>query len=218
MTPAESKPSGWSSSAWNSSCSAIYGFDGEEHEYSFVTGTEQVVESMKSQYTIVVPNLVVPNGMYFAGWYNNAEFEGDPVPSPYYSAEKTTLYAKWITEEEFLAQFAGTSFDFAIEIAPGETLPVVIDEGGERVYFVFHCTESGTYTFVSNKGSGESTDTYGHMYNAGQSQISYNDDGNGSSQFKIEYNCEAGVTYYFAARLYSSWYTGEFTVTLTQVA
>ena len=219
VTAIAEKPYDWSSSAWASGTSVIYGFNGAEIEYEFVTGTDEVVENVTSMYTIALPQLTTPDGMVFMGWYDNAAFEGSPVTAPYYSAEKTTLYAKWMTEAGYLVWLlGGTNFEYAYEIAPGATLPVVIDESGEYVYFVFTATESGTYTFVSNKGSGGSTDTYGHMYDADGNQIASNDDGNGSSQFKITYTCEEGVTYYFAARLYSSWYTGQFTVTLTKTA
>ena len=35
-------------------------------------------------------------GHIFGGWFDNAELSGDMILTPYYDAEKTTLYAKWI--------------------------------------------------------------------------------------------------------------------------
>lgn len=212
----EAKGAEWSSS-WNGSCQVIYGWDGAEHTYVFNTNGGDALESITSSYTVALPTPTF-SGMVFMGWYEDEACEGTVISGAYYNkAESTTLYAKWMTEEEYQIWLnAGTSFKWAIEIAPGETLSVVIDEGGERVYFVFTPTESGSYSFYSIKGSGQSTDTYGHMYNDSQEQITTDDDGAGSSQFKITYECEAGKTYYFVARLYSGYYTGQFTVALVK--
>jgi uncharacterized repeat protein (TIGR02543 family) len=156
--------------------------------------------------------------MVFMGWYDNAAFEGTPVTAPYYSAEKTTLYAKWMTEADYLVWLlGGTSFEYAYEIAPGEMLPAIVDEGGEYVYFVFTATEDGTYTFKGARDEDYGrTDTYGYAYNSDRSQIASNDDGAGDGQCLLTVTATAGETYYFAVRLYSSYGTGSFYVTLVE--
>jgi len=88
---------------------------------------------------------------------------------------------------------------------------VTIDTAGERVYFKFVPTETRSYT-ISSQGS---SDTYGHLYNASQSQLTYNDQGGNNSNFRITYTLTAGETYYIAARLYYSTKTGSFTISIT---
>ena len=142
------------------------------------------------------------------GWYDNSEFTGNPVSNPYYSATTHTLYAKWMTEEEYATCCDGTSFEKAYIMTTGQTLDAIIDTAGEYVYFVFTATESKTYTFQSNG----SYDTYGYLYNSSQSQISSNDDSGDGNNFLISRSMSAGETVYIGVRMYSSSNTGTFTV------
>lgn len=210
VTPIESKPYGWSSSAWSSSTLVIYGYSGAENTYTFVTNCDQTVADVITALTVAMPELAPIDGMYFCGWYDNAEFSGSAISGNYYSATKTTLYAKWLTQEQYeMEVLAGTSFEYAINLAPGSTYNVIIDEGGERVYFAFTATEAGSYTFYGN-GSG---DTYGHMYSdANGSDETKNDDDGPGSHFQFWFDLEAGETVYFAVRYYSSGIEGSFEV------
>lgn len=208
VTALESKPYDWSSSAWPGTTLAIYGFDGEEHTYSFVTNNGQSLDDVTTDMTVELPELTAPAGMYFGGWYDNEALEGDAISGLYYSKDKTTLYARWMTEEEFLAQFAGTSFAYAIEMTTGSSYTVNITEGGQRVYYKFTATEAGSYTFYGD-GSG---DTYGHMYDAPDNQIDYSDDDGPGSHFQFWFDLDAGETVYFAVRYWSSSNTGTFQV------
>ena len=206
---ATSKPSGWNSD-WNyPNRPVVWGYTGEEYTYNFVTNGGEEIESVTADRTFALPT-PAREGWYFDGWYDNAELYGNPVSSPYYSKTAHTLYAKWMTEEEYLASLDGSSFEKAYIITSGESLPAVIDTAGEYVYFVFTATESKTYTFQSNG----SYDTYGYLYNSSQSQITYNDDGVGSN-FKITHSMSAGETVYLKVKLYSSSSTGTFTVTVS---
>lgn len=38
----------------------------------------------------------IREGYWFSGWYDNPECTGTAITAPYYNAEKTTLYAKWM--------------------------------------------------------------------------------------------------------------------------
>ena len=153
----------------------------------------------------------IKDGWYFGGWYDNAEFSGNPVSSPYYSKTAHTLYAKWMTEEEYQEFILkGTSFEYAYDITSGESLPAVIDTAGEYVYFKFTATEAKTYTFQSSG----SYDTYGYLYNASHSQLSSNDDDGDGSNFKITRSMSAGEVVYLKVKLYSSSDTGTFTVSV----
>jgi hypothetical protein len=133
---------------------------------------------------------------------------GTPVQSPYYNSGNCTLYAKWLTEEEALHD--GSSFDRAIFADVG-TYSVVIDVEGEYVYLQFTATESRYYTIYSNGDY----DTYGYLYDVSQNFLQSNDDGAGNRQFQLEYFLTAGETYYVAARMYSSYMTGSFSVTIS---
>lgn len=59
---------------------------------------------------------------------NNEAFEGEAVFAPYYSKDKTTLYAKWLTEEEWLASLDGTSFEKAFIAESGKTYDVNVQQ------------------------------------------------------------------------------------------
>ena len=133
-----------------------------------------------------------------------AEFTGKALTSPYYGKPNTTLYAKWITQSEYLN--AGTSFKYAIEVGCG-THDVIIDTKGESVYYKFTPTESRSYTINS---SGD-YDTYGYLYNSSQNKLSENDDRtDNNDNFKITYTLTAGQTYYIVVKLYNTTITGNF--------
>jgi uncharacterized repeat protein (TIGR02543 family) len=208
---AASKPSGWNSS-WNSSNRpVVWGYTGEEYTYNFVTNGGEKIESVTTDRPFVLPTLTRA-GHHFMGWYDNAEFSGNPVSSPYSSKTAHTLYAKWMTEDEYQEFILkGTSFEYAYDITSGDSLPAVIDTAGEYVYFKFTATESKTYTFQSSG----SYDTYGYLYNSSQSQLSSNDDGAGNGNFKITRSMSAGETVYLKVKLYSSSSIGTFTVTVS---
>jgi len=207
---AASKQSGWDSS-WNSSNRpVVWGYTGEEYSYNFVTNGGGEIESVTTDRAFTLPT-PIKDGWYFGGWYDNAEFSGNPVSSPYYSKTAHTLYAKWMTEEEYLASLDGSSFEKAYIITSGESLPAVIDTAGEYVYFKFTATEAKTYTFQSSG----SYDTYGYLYNVSQSQLSSNDDDGDGNNFKITRSMSAGEVAYIAVRMYSSSNTGTLTVTVS---
>ena len=72
----------------------IYNSDGIERTYSFVTNCEQTVDSQTAYNLSELPELK-RDGYALLGWYDNAQFEGDAITAPYFSKDKTTLYAKW---------------------------------------------------------------------------------------------------------------------------
>ena len=185
------------------SAKRVYNYDGVEREYAFITNCEQTVDTITAKYLDRLP--VIEREGYHLLWYDNAEFSGSPVAAPYCSTDKTTLYAKWLTEDEWLA---GSSFERAFIAESGKSYSVNIASGGQIVYFAFTATESKSYTIQSTGSS----DTYATLYNASQSSLTTNDDGGSGSNFKITYTMTAGNTYYIAVKLYSSSSTGTFTV------
>ena len=72
----------------------IYNSDGIERTYSFVTNCEQTVDSQTAYNLSKLPELK-RDGYALLGWYDNAQLEGDAITAPYFSKDKTTLYAKW---------------------------------------------------------------------------------------------------------------------------
>ena len=189
------------------SATRIYNSDGIERTYSFVTNCEQSVDSVTATYLTSLPTLT-RDGYHFCGWYDNETFEGKAVCAPYCSKDKTTLYAKWLTEEEWSLLPDGTSFEKAFIAESGQTYDVTITTGGQTVYFAFTPTTSGSFT-IQSTGSG---DTYGTLYSSTKSSLTTNDDGGEGSNFKITYTMTAGTTYYVAVKFYGSSTTGTFKV------
>ena len=188
----------------------VYNYDGVERTYSFVTNCEQSVDSVTATYLSTLPT-VAKEGHHFCGWYDNVEFAGNSIAAPYCSKDKTTLYAKWLTEEEWLALLDGTSFEKAYIAESGKTYDVNVTTGGQIVYFAFNPTTSGSFT-IQSIGSG---DTYGTLYSASQSSLTTDDDGGDGNNFKITYTMTVGTTYYVAVKFYGSSTTGTFKVSFS---
>lgn len=208
-------PSTWDSYWNNDSCQTIFGWSGEDVTYSFVTELGGPVESMTSKYAITLPVLENQSDLFFAGWYNNPEFSGSAVSGSYYNAEKTTLYARWMTEEELLG---GTDAAHAFELNQDTPTTVTVDTKGERIYLKFTITEAGTYYLWSTSDLG--LDTYALLYDENMSQIGYGFDGYWDysewNNFGIQQSFEAG-TYYIVVNIYdyASIETGSFNVNLS---
>ncbi len=212
-------PSVWGT-YWNYDyCPTICGFDNQEHTYEFVTALGTAPESLTSKYTVAIPVLENVGEMFFAGWYDNAEFTGAPISGSYYSKDKTTLYARWMTEEELLG---GTDFEHAFELQLDTPVTVVIDVVGEKVYFKIVVAESGKYHFHAISTT---EDSYAFLYDASGKEITYGDydyiDGcSNYNGFGISYQLEAGQTYYLAACYYPyySSYTGSFEISMKKLS
>ena len=192
------------------SASIVYNYDGVERTYSFVTNCDQSVDPIIATYLSSLPTLT-RDGYHFCGWYDNEAFEGEAFSAPYCSKDKTMLYAKWLTEEEWLAALDGTSFEFAYIAESGQTYDVTITTGGQIVYFAFTPTTSGSFT-IQSIGSG---DTYGTLYSSTKSSLTTNDDDGDERNFKITYTMTAGTTYYVAVKFYGSSTTGTFKVSFS---
>ena len=197
-----------SDNGYLTSATKIYNYDDIIRNYSFVTNCEQTIEPISAKYIETLP-VITRNDYYFGGWYDNAELNGTPINAPYYSKEKTTLYAKWWTEEEWNELHNGTSFDKAFIAESGKSYIVNITSGEQVVYFAFTATESKSYTIQSTG----SCDTYGTLYSSSKSSLSTDDDSGSGSNFSITYSMSAGNTYYVAVNFfYGSSTTGSFTV------
>lgn len=149
------------------------------------------VEEPFATYTVEVNDVVTrPNtfsrpGYTFDGWN-----EVIPERMP---AENLSFTAKWKENR----------------ISLGEVKTVEI-KSNQLTYLKFTPEVSGNYSFTSISSS----DTYGYLYDSNMNQLAANDDGGSGSNFKINYYMNAGTTYIFGVRYYSSSNSGGFDVTL----
>ena len=141
------QPAQWDTYWVTAGCQMVWGYDGAERTYTFKTNGGKAIEPIKSQYAVALP-IPVREGYVFMGWYDNSKFQGEALPNVYYSVNKTTVYAKWMTQAEFDA-LVGTNFGNAIEVAIGQPITIEIDEAGEYVYLVFNNTGSTAYGYIS---------------------------------------------------------------------
>ena len=110
--------------------------------------------------------------------------------------------------QTFAAEDTGAVADGdELTISAGETKTVEITEGGQNVDFKFTPTESRRYVFYSTG----SNDTYGYLLDENKYELTHNDDST-DRNFRIEYDCEAGSTYYIRVRFYNSGTTGSFSL------
>ena len=204
------QPSGWNS-YWNpSNRPVVWGYNGQEYTYTFVTNCDIVIEPIISTSIIQLPSIVQEN-LYFWGWYLEEDFSG----KQYWPGQK--VYGRELTGVTFYARWEETSFEDGLTFETAYTMqlntlyPVSLNATTQYMYFKFTPTATRTYYFQSYV-SNTQYDTYGHLYNSSKTQLAASDDDAGNRQFKISYSLTAGTLYYFAARMYSTGSTGQFNV------
>ena len=141
------QPSAWNAN-WTDCKNIVWGYDGAEHTYTFNTNGADAIAPIVSSLPVELP-APTKEGFVFGGWFDNAEMTGKKVSSPYYNSGNVTLYAKWMTEEEFNAT-NGTSFETAIEISIGDTVTVTFTEPGQKIYFVVRVDQISHGELFSN--------------------------------------------------------------------
>ena len=110
----------------------------------------------------------------------------------------------------FVPYGADSSLDYAItftekldynggDIANDVSFTQYVSEG-ETVSFTITPTQDSNWVFTSRSDM----DTYGYLYDEDGNELAYNDDGGQWSNFLITYTLEAGKTYTFSVRWYSS--------------
>ena len=210
----EEKPDGWKSN-WNfeyytyDEFPVIWGSTGEEYTYTFESNQGTSFESITSSVKIELP-VPTREEFDFAGWYDNEEFTGSPVTSPYYSATKHTLYAKWTPEK------AGASLKNPIIMEQEVAYTVDVTKEGQWVYFSFTPETSGNYAFAVTSRA----PIAGDLYDSSNTKDALEYYRNWMSEdCYISHDLTAGSTYYLTVRLYddeySEYYTGSVTVTVT---
>lgn len=97
-------------------------------------------------------------------------------------------------------------------LSAGETKTTVIGNSGEKFTYKITPSKSGYYAFWS-QGSG---DTIATLFDSQMTELTYDDDGGESSNFRITRELEAGETYYLQTRFYNS-ATGSFPVAMAEI-
>lgn len=144
-------PSSWDVS-WSGIHTVVQDYSGNDITYTFVTGDGEYVAPVTSKFMIALPT-PVRAGYIFDGWYDNAEFSGDAVSANYYSTSKTTLYAKFLTESEYIEQYLrGQSMEYAYEVESGSTYGVNIKVAKDQNYYVI-TVEKGEKWHIQTVGS-----------------------------------------------------------------
>ena len=205
---AENQPGEWHFNWNDDERPVIWGYTGENYIYTFDTNGGNEIENIISNLPIILP-IPMKSGYYFGGWYDNAELIGQSISDTYYVKANATLYAKWLTENEYLEQIKmGTSFEYAIPVECG-IYPVVIDQAGETIYFEFTPHENKSYYIHSLNP----VDMYGKLYDSDQKLIRSNN-GNGLGGFNITHSLIADTTYYITVNLQSKEETGRFKIAI----
>lgn len=105
----------------------------------------------------------------------------------------------------------GNSFENASALTLNTPVEVNVAFATEKRYFTYTPSSTGFYSFESSAIS--SGDPYGSLYNFDQYRIAYNDDYNGTRNFKITYHLISGIKYYFTASCFSNG-TGSYNIKL----
>ena len=147
------------------------------------------------------------------------------------SVEGNAKYTVWLDADVLYAvrtySYEETPVEILAEkttldpIDAGMTRDIEITQGGDVVYLEFTPDTGAVYVLeafdnlTGDEEGGEYLDNYASLYQAGSTQeLTSDDDSAGNGNFRLYYEVEAGQTYYFAVRMYSSEVTGAFQVRL----
>ena len=203
----KSAPTSWSS-GWSGKVSVVYGYTGEDITYTLISDGK--TETVISDKIVELPEPTL-DGYVFLGWYDNAELSGSAVSEKYYSSEKTTLYARFMSEEEYINDYLnGQSMEFAYDIESGMTYSVKIKNAKDQNYFTLTVDKGDVWNITTIASTGD------HKI------WIYDEDGNQILTYDKNYRenvnhtfGEAG-TYYIGIGFRGSKATGEFEVSFTK--
>ena len=142
-------------------------------------------------------NAFTRSGYTFLGWSTS-------------STATSATYTNGQTVTNLTSTDGGIITLYAVWKSSGVSLSVntsnnaTISMGGEKKYYTFTPSESGTYVIYSTG----SDDTKVYLYNSSGTEITYDDDGGMNYNFRLQYNLIAGTTYRFAVGYYDSSKTG----------
>ena len=172
---------------------------GDKPEYVTVSfdlnGADGSIESQQVNDVngLVYPELPERENYLFGGWYEDSSCTGDPYDFTQELTGDLLLCAKWLSAD-----------NIENVITAGEEKAIYIN-GTTLVYYPFVPLVSGLVTIETSS----SLDTYGTLYSATKSQLTYNDDGPSNRNFQFTYNVIAGCLYYIGVRGYGSGNIGD---------
>ena len=143
---ADARPSGWSE-WWAQNIDVVWGWKLELYTYTFELNGGQLSSNTVTSGTPINLPTPVKSGMKFIGWYDNPSFTGSPINDVYYSSTNHTLYARWMTIDEYnIARQDPKTPELAYELIGTHT--VSINYGFESAYFKVTPTVDSTYIFT----------------------------------------------------------------------
>ncbi len=169
--------------------------EGSSYAISFnlngVSGTAPQTQIIDVNNALVFPTIPTHSEYLFAGWYENPECEGDAFDFSATVTANKTLYAKWVTHSANAGAFTSNY-----------TCSVVVNSrnNSSKTYFAYAAPADGTIIVYSSS----SWDTYCYLLDSNKTQLTYDDDGGDSTNFRISYNVTAGNVYYIVPCGYSS--------------
>ena len=207
-------PARWSE-RWHCGKLAIGGYTGENITYNFVTGDGTAVSPITSDGLIVLPETTLESHV-FMGWYDDPELEGEAIRGSYYSAQRRTLYAYFITLDEYVELYLrGRSMEYAYETEYGNTYGVDIRSAGERIYYAVTALAGDTVTIRTPKGMGyHKIWIYDEQGNELLSYYSVSSDA--SYEINYSYTFVKGGRYYIGVGYRDAKRVGDFEVTFVK--
>jgi uncharacterized repeat protein (TIGR02543 family) len=194
---AASMPSGWAS-GWNNDRPIVWGYDESSYKvptYTFVTNGGSAVAS-QTTLEITEEPICTRAGYALCGWYTDANFAGEPVSFPYYSASATKLYAKWMPEDEY---YNGSTLERGYRVNAGSPNTMQFVETNQNMYYCFIPKNSASYTISTTKDSDISC--YCYLYDSEGNQLK-SDSNTYAGQIEITYNFVAGQKYFIKVQAY----------------
>ena len=109
-----------------------------------------------------------------------------------------------------------SSMEYAFDLEFDTPVEIVIDDGGERVYYKFTVTEAGEYYIYTYDVNGGLDDTWGYLYRENGDLISSADRGFDDhwAHFGMTATLEAG-TYYIATAYNLDYTLGDYMLVLS---
>ena len=205
-----SAPEGWGD-RWHSGKAVAYGYTGNDVKYTFVTGAADPIAPITSKNAVKLPTLTLEDYI-FDGWYDNADFSGEAVSELYYSSTKTTLYAKLLTEAEYIEEYLrGQSIEYAYDVVSGTTYSVRIENGKDQNYYKV-TVEAGEVWYIQTP-SGLGNHKLWVYDDSGREIQVHSPTG---SNVSYTHTFSKAGTYYIGIGYYNSTKTGNFEVTFTK--
>jgi len=179
-----------------------------EYEISFESNGGNEIESINVAYNTLIstnlPQNPTRDGFIFVGWFTNIQLIASLDSNMLMPGEDIVLYANWQRDPSL----DGSSFDAAIVLESGASLPGRVNSGGQEIYYRFVAPTSGNFAFYTTGSS----NTVGRIYSSSRTSLQVSSTGGAGNNFRILRSLTAGTTYYLKVSLSTTTSTGNFTV------